>query len=60
MLGLLLQQGNLQHNNSKVHKELDNTVVLFIYPAEELDVVKLVSELTPAVVESKSRVHQAC
>lgn len=57
VLGLLLQQGYLQHKSSKVHEELDNTVVLFTYPAEELDVAKLLSGLTPALVESKRRVQ---
>lgn len=57
VLGLLLQQGYLQQRNSKVHEELDNAVALFTYPAEELDVAKPVSELTPALVESKSRVQ---
>lgn len=59
VLGLLLQQGYLQQSNSKVHEELDNTVALFTYPAEELDGAKPVSELTPALVESKSRVQHA-
>lgn len=59
VLGLLLQQGYLQHKNSKVHEELDNIVALFTYPAEELDVAKLVCGLTPALVESRSRVQHA-
>lgn len=59
VLGLLLQQGYLQQRNSKVHKELDSTVALFTSPAEELDVAKMVSGLTPALVESKSRVQHA-
>lgn len=54
---VLLQQGYRQQWNSKVHKELDNFVALFTYPAEELDVAKLVSGLTPALVERKSRVQ---
>lgn len=41
MLGLLLQ-----HQNSKAHEELHNTGALSIHPAEELDVARLVSELT--------------
>ncbi|KAI1236598.1 hypothetical protein IHE44_0014851 [Lamprotornis superbus] len=54
---VLLQQGYLQQWNSKGHEELDNIVALFSYPAEELDVAKLVSVLTAALVESKSRVQ---
>lgn len=59
VLGLLLQQGHLQHKSSKVHEELDNTVVLCTYPAEELDVAKLLSGLKPALVESKRRIQHA-
>lgn len=59
VLGLLLQQGYLQHKNSKALEELDNIVALLTYHAEELDVAKLVSGLTPALVESKSRVQHA-
>lgn len=57
VLGLVLKQGYLQHKNSKAHEELDNITALFMYPAEQLDVAKLVSGLTPALVESKSRVQ---
>lgn len=32
-------------------------MALFMYPAEQLDVAKLVSGLTLALVESKSRVQ---
>lgn len=53
----MLKQGYLQHKNSKVHQELDNITALFTYPAEQLDVAKLVSGLTLALVESKSRVQ---
>lgn len=54
MLGLLRQQ-----QSSKAHEEVDNIVALFTHPAEELDVAKLAFGLTPALVETKSRVRHA-
>ncbi|KAM9290386.1 TOG array regulator of axonemal microtubules protein 1 isoform 2-T2 [Cariama cristata] len=61
VLGRLLQQEYLQHENSRVRKAVVDIciVALLTYPSEELDLGKLAFALAPALADSKRGVRHA-